>query len=388
MANISVSYTFTNGTTADASQVNQNFTDIINGTSDGTKDFSINALTVAGAASLNGNVTLGNASADDITFNGSIASNIPIKTTASYAIGTTSVGLSAIYFGDNSQVVGILPSASMSATYNLTLPVNAGTQGYVPQNSGSGVLAWKPGQSDTSAKSANYTITDSDGIRTVLMTTSTSDRTVTLPTAADNSGRIITIKKVDSAANKCIVDGEGAETIDGATTIDLFEQYDSVTVQCDGSAWHTIDTKLAPVIAKYTISSPADANLDNGTEDVIDFDNSVYDTHSAVSTGTAWTFTAPRAGYYEVSAFIRLATGTDWSESEYLRLYTNGSALSREEMSHRASKAAASGGHQRGGSGTTVVYLASGATVYVEGLQNSGSAKNISAGQVTIREVK
>jgi len=76
MANISVTYSFTNGTSADADQVNQNFTDIINGTSDASKDMSINALTVAGALTANGNVTLGNSSGDDLTVTASLASTI------------------------------------------------------------------------------------------------------------------------------------------------------------------------------------------------------------------------------------------------------------------------------------------------------------------------
>jgi hypothetical protein len=61
MAAPSVTYTFSNSTTADATEVNTNFTDIINGITDGTKDLTINLLTVNGAASFNGNVTLGNA---------------------------------------------------------------------------------------------------------------------------------------------------------------------------------------------------------------------------------------------------------------------------------------------------------------------------------------
>lgn len=70
MANPSVTYTFSNGTAADASEVNTNFSDIINALTDGTKSLSIDALTVAGAATFNGNVTLGNASGDTITVTG------------------------------------------------------------------------------------------------------------------------------------------------------------------------------------------------------------------------------------------------------------------------------------------------------------------------------
>lgn len=93
------------------------------------------------------------------------------------------------------------------------------------------------------SKSADYTILDNDSVRTILVTTSTTNRTMTLPTAADNTHRIITIKKVDSASGKVIVDGEGAEQINAATTFDLHVINDYVTVQCNGTKWEVIDQK-------------------------------------------------------------------------------------------------------------------------------------------------
>jgi hypothetical protein len=142
MAGPSVTNTFSNSTTADATQVNTNFTDLINGATDGTKDYSINALTVAGAANLNGNVTLGNAAGDDITITGSLASSIPIKTTNSYDLGSSTLGLRSLYFGANSQTTKIIGSGSMSATWTLTLPVSAGSAGRPMVTDGSGVSSW------------------------------------------------------------------------------------------------------------------------------------------------------------------------------------------------------------------------------------------------------
>lgn len=70
MPSPSFTYTLTNGTTADADQVMQNFNDILNGVTDGTKDLSIAALTVAGTATFNGNINLGNSGSDTITVTG------------------------------------------------------------------------------------------------------------------------------------------------------------------------------------------------------------------------------------------------------------------------------------------------------------------------------
>lgn len=93
MANPVVTYTFTNGNVADASQVNQNFTDLINSLTDGTKSLNIDALTAAGAATLNGNVTLGNAAGDAIVCNGTFGANQGITgSTNGAAIAAGKVG--------------------------------------------------------------------------------------------------------------------------------------------------------------------------------------------------------------------------------------------------------------------------------------------------------
>jgi len=73
MANPSVTYTFTNGTTADGTQVSQNFTDLINGLTDGTKSLNIDAITAAGAATFNGNTIIGNSSGDTSTVNATMS---------------------------------------------------------------------------------------------------------------------------------------------------------------------------------------------------------------------------------------------------------------------------------------------------------------------------
>lgn len=257
MANISVTYTFSNGSTADATEVNTNFTDIINGTSDGTKDFSINALTCAGAATLNGDVTLGNATSDDVTITGRIASDIDPKTAASNTLGDATQTWQALYL-DN------------TATDGGTIYFDGGSTEYIQSIAdGSDLLIGgftgldlqgaeiKTFGLHDSAKVADYTVTDTDGVSVVLMTTSTTDRTVTLPTAADNAGRVLTVKKVDSGSGTCTLDGEGAETIDGDTTQVLSKQYEFITVQCDGTSWHTITGGIADDTQAGLLPPPA-----------------------------------------------------------------------------------------------------------------------------------
>jgi hypothetical protein len=144
VASPSVTYTFANSTTADATQVNQNFTDIINGISDGTKDLSISALTCAGTATFNGNVAVGNSSADTLTITAVLSSSIGIGTTYLYDIGSATVGLRSVYLGSadsaarSTRVIG----ATVASSWTLTLPTTTGTADQILSTNGSGVTTW------------------------------------------------------------------------------------------------------------------------------------------------------------------------------------------------------------------------------------------------------
>jgi len=85
--------------------------------------------------------------------------------------------------------------------------------------------------------SADYVILDNDDYAVIEVSTGAANRTITLPTRADNTGRTITIRKSDSGAGKVIVDGEGAETINGTTTWEITDQYGYVVVQANSTEW-------------------------------------------------------------------------------------------------------------------------------------------------------
>lgn len=71
----------------------------------------------------------------------------------------------------------------------------------------------------------------------VLADASAGAVTLTLPAVALSEGALIVVKKTDASANAVTIDGNGAETIDGAATQAVASQYDALTVACDGSAW-------------------------------------------------------------------------------------------------------------------------------------------------------
>ena len=106
-------------------------------------------------------------------------------------------------------------------------------------------LAWL----DTSAGIANsgvrvvntytssQTLTSANDV--VLVDASSGVVTITLP-AASETGRQFEIKKIDSSANAVTIDPNGSELLDGATTAVINNQYESLTIVSDGSAWHIL----------------------------------------------------------------------------------------------------------------------------------------------------
>lgn len=87
----------------------------------------------------------------------------------------------------------------------------------------------------TSAASP-YTATTAQDV--ILANTVGGNITVNLPAAA-TATIPITIKKID-AANTLTLDPNGAETIDGSTTVAITVQYQSVTLVSDGTNWYGI----------------------------------------------------------------------------------------------------------------------------------------------------
>jgi len=96
---------------------------------------------------------------------------------------------------------------------------------------------------NTTSVTTNTAITQDSGLVTLAVTCSSTDITISLPTAASNQAAY-NIIKVDSTANKVIIDADGAETIDGDGTIYIYDQWDFVQVQSDGTNWVISNCKL------------------------------------------------------------------------------------------------------------------------------------------------
>lgn len=91
---------------------------------------------------------------------------------------------------------------------------------------------------DIASVAVNTTLSDSH--YTVGVDASGAARTITLPAAASNTGRIYNISKRDSSANTVTIDANAAELINGAATVVISTQYGSYTIQSDGTGWWII----------------------------------------------------------------------------------------------------------------------------------------------------
>jgi hypothetical protein len=96
----------------------------------------------------------------------------------------------------------------------------------------------------TRAITQNHTVTVED--HTIFANATSTNITVTLPTAANIIGRQYVIKRVDSSgATSVTIDPDGSETIEGATTMTLPDRR-SVVIQSDNNNWWIVAEYISP----------------------------------------------------------------------------------------------------------------------------------------------
>jgi len=152
-----------------------------------------------------------------------------------FTITTGAVRKKVAMYNDSAGATGDLYYRDGSGNF---VRLSIGSSDQVLRVSG-GVPAWGSGSGfATSTKTSNYTIGGTDTV--IFANASSGNVTITLPVASGLAGYRFFVKRIDGSANTCSVARSGSDTIDGLTSLDIHQQYSSIAVVSDGSAWYIL----------------------------------------------------------------------------------------------------------------------------------------------------
>lgn len=143
--------------------------------------------------------------------------------------GTTEYLRRAVRFLAGSGITLSLVDDAVNEEAELTITSTGGGGGSAPTTQ---VMSYRLFTSGVGAASTTALTTD----YTIAVDPTTTAATVNLPAAATVTGQIFVVKHLNGSANTVTIDANGAETIDGATTL-VLTAYNAATVQSTGSAW-------------------------------------------------------------------------------------------------------------------------------------------------------
>ena len=202
----------------------------------------------------------------------------------------------------------------------------------------------------------------------VLVDDAGADRTINLPPASSNSGKVYYIKKTNSSENEITIDGNSTETIDGALTVVLYVQYDAIRILCDGANWHIIADERIPhrcLLERNTAQS-----ISNNTVTDINFNNELIDVGGIGDPTTNFRIDIKRAGDYLITGFVALPSIDD-QDNIVTRIKINGAnrLFLRTSLSDDAT-----GNRDVTGNPSGVFNLSAGDFVEISVWHNEGSA--------------
>jgi len=211
----------------------------------------------------------------------------------------------------------------------------------------------------TTVTDANYTITDTDGFSTILVSTGASTRTITLPAVAANAGRRLSIKKIDGGVGNVTITPNGG-TIDGIATKTINFIHGVFDLVSDGTNWRVQSSGQLP-LSDVTIISPTPTGIpvylvtSNGYAGAI---------KSAKSAGNVSSLTV--GGFYPGSYHVNVAIQQASNRNSYYASFSTFNGYEDTQISNLAAMAGAfwSGGAVTfslpGSTGNLVITIASG----------------------------
>jgi len=147
----------------------------------------------------------------------------------------------AAAIGDNANFAATVTSAlnARPTTTAVTNAIAAALAGYATTAAVAALSKGVTGAVD--GKSADYTVVAGDDGKTIEVDATDGAIAVSLPDlAAGADGFTVTVLKTDSSTNAVTIDGDGADTINGAATYALESQHEAVVLKWNGTAWRAI----------------------------------------------------------------------------------------------------------------------------------------------------
>jgi hypothetical protein len=205
----------------------------------GTKNVGIGAICLANNTTGSSNIAFGQNAGTFVSGGGNLTtpsqSMFIGEDTRPSANGNTNemvFGHTAIGQGSNTVTLG---NSSITKTFlRGNTMVNTTTDNGVDELQVNGSISGIGFKQAYVTKTGAYTATNDDYV----IDCTSGTFTVTLPPSSGRTGRILIIK--NSGAGTITVDGNGAETIDGAATYSLAVQYATVQIMSDGTNWKII----------------------------------------------------------------------------------------------------------------------------------------------------
>jgi hypothetical protein len=146
------------------------------------------------------------------------------------------------------------------------------------------------------------------------------------------------------------------------------------------AALSTTETMLSTVKARYTTNA-SQSIATGGTPTIVDFEDRDFDTHTSVTTGGSWKFTAPKNGYYNVAATVTLVAGAGWNANESMGAFVYKNGVQYSSFGLQVAEAVNTVNYSS--SGATVVYLNKSDYIDVRVYQTTGASVNIEVNPYT-----
>lgn len=298
MALPSVSYTFTNGTTASGPQVSQNFADLVAALTDTTKSLSIDALTTAGAVSLGTTLAVAGASSliGAVTLSSTLAVTGATTLSSTLAVtGATTLSSTLTVTGASTLTGAVACSSTLAVTSaNVAVGLTAAAMAIAGSNTMSRYIYLK------NATSAGVIL---EGAVTKFAIYSSSGGSLAF---ADETAGGVSRASISSTGEFRIVALAGTGTR-------------TVVADADG------DLSAPEQIKIRAYRGTSDQAIASSGTTVVNFNAESFDTGSDFDTAT-YTFTVPATGYYNLYTQVMM-TNVSVSSTVKIEILKNATVI-------------------------------------------------------------